>query len=196
MPEMNEVVKLEVIKLPKLFIVGKEFSYSHEALDNGDNRLPAFWEECIEGNIFTNLESQEDFIYNNSHTGVFFDWYLGDGNFTYIVGMLMKDGFTIPNGYVARELAETEAALLWVKCKELKETRAIPFESTNKAIKNIGRDFSKMKWCIDLYDAFRSTTPDENGYVILDCYIPLDQETQNNLLCRKNDRKCSFLLFY
>ena len=173
-PDMNEILKLEVITLPKLYIVGKQICYNNEALDNGDNRLPAFWEKCIEENIFAYLESQKDYIYSNSHTGVFIDWYLGDGNFTYIVGMLMKDGFTVPSGYVARELAESEVALLWVKCKELKETRTVPFESTSKAIKKIGRDFTKMKWCIDLYDALRSTTPDENGYVILDCYIPLD----------------------
>jgi len=174
MLEMNEVVKLEVIKLPKLFIVGKEFNYSHVALDDGDNRLPTFWEKCIKDNIFTPLESQSDYIYNKSYAGVFLDWYLDDDNFTYIIGMLMKYGVTIPDGYAVRELDESEVAWLWVKSKELMDTRAVPFESTNIAIKKIGRDFSKMKWCIDLYDSTRSTTPDENGYVILDCYIPLD----------------------
>ena len=172
--DMNEVVKLEVIKLPKLYIVGKEIRYSHVALDNGDNRLPAFWEKCIKDNVFAPLEAQTDSIYINSHASVFLDWYLGDDDFTYIVGMLMKDGAAIPDGYVVRELAETDAALCWVKCKELAATRAVPFESTAEAIKKIGRDFSGMRWCIDLYDRLRSETPDENGYVILDCYIPLD----------------------
>lgn len=174
MAEINEVVKLEVIKLPKLYIVGKEIRYSDKALNNCDNRLPAFWEKCIKADAFAPLESQTDYIYNNSHAGVFIDWYLGDGGFSHIVGMLMKDGAVVPDGYIVRELAETEVALCWVKCKALTETRSVPFESTEKAIKNIGRDFSGMKWCIDLYDRSRSTTPDENGYVILDCYIPLD----------------------
>jgi len=171
---MNEVVKLEVIKLPKIYIIGKEIRYSYDALDNGDNRLPSFWDKCIKENVFAPLESQAEYIFNNSHAGVFLDWHLGDRDFTYIVGMLMKNGSTVPKGYIIRELAETEAALCWVKCKALMETRAVPFESTEKAIKKIGREFSKMKWCIDLYDRLRSTTLDENGYVILDCYIPLD----------------------
>jgi len=174
MNNKNDVVKIEVIKLPKLFIVGKKICYADEALNKGDNRLPAFWDKCIKENSFAPLESQKEYVYNPSPVGVFTDWYLGDGNFTYIVGMLMKDGVTVPDGYICRELAETEAALLWVKCKAITETRAVPFESTSSAIKSIGRDFSKMKWCIDLYDDTRSTIPDENGYVILDCYIPLD----------------------
>ena len=174
MAEMNEVVKLEVIKMPRLYIVGKEIRYSYEALDNGDNRLPDFWRKCIEEDVFAPLELQKNYVYDTSHASVFIDWYLGDSNFTYIVGILMKEGASIPDGYIVRELAETEAALLWVKCKALPETRVVPFESTDKAIKKIGRDFSGMKWCIDLYDRLRSTTPDENDYVILDCYIPLN----------------------
>jgi predicted transcriptional regulator YdeE len=172
--EINEVVKIEVKKFPKLYIIGKQIRYSFDALDKGDNRLPAFWDKCINENIFAPLESQIGNIYDISYAGVFLDWYLGDSDFTYIVGMLMEDGTVIPDGYIVRELAETEVALCWVKCKELAKTRVVSFESTDKAIKKIGRDFSRMKWCIDLYDFTRSMTPDENGYVILDCYIPLD----------------------
>ena len=171
---MNDIVKIEVIRLPKIFIVGKEIRYSDEALNNGDNRLPRFWDECYKENIFAPLESQAKYIYDVSHAGVFIDWYLGDGDFSYIVGMLMKEGATAPAGYVIRELEETDAALIWIKCKSPTETRAVNFDSTDAAIKKIGRDYSKMKWCIDLYHSQRSTIPDENGYAIIDCYIPLD----------------------
>jgi len=171
---MYEVIKLEVLKLPKLIAVGKKFRYSYEALDNGDNRLPGFWNMCYEDNAFAPLESQMEYIYNSSHAGIFFDWHSGDSNFSYIVGMLMSEGASIPEGYTAYELAETEIALCWVKCKSLAETRAVPFESTAKAIKDINRSCAGMKWCIDLYHHSRSTIPDNNDEVILDCYIPLD----------------------
>jgi predicted transcriptional regulator YdeE len=171
---MDDLVKFEVIKLPKVLIVGKEIRYSDEALNNGDNRLPGFWDRCYQENIFAPLESQTEHIFDNSYAGVFLDWYLGDGDFSYIVGMLMKEGATVPAGYFARELAETEVALIWIKCKSITETRTVPFESTAKAIKEAGRNCANMKWCIDLYHPIRSTTPDENGNVILDCYIPLD----------------------
>jgi len=170
----DEVVRLEVVKLPTLYIVGKAIRYSDEALNNGDNRLPAFWDKCLQDNVFAPLAAQSEYIFLNSYAGVFLDWDLGDGNFTYIVGMLMKYGAVVPDGYVTRELAATDTAWCWVKCKDLAATRAVPFEATAHAIEQIGRDFSAMKWCIDLYDRSRSTTPDENGYVILDCYIPLN----------------------
>jgi hypothetical protein len=73
-----------------------------------------------------------------------------------------------------RELAETDAALCWIKSKSLSETRAVPFDSAAKAIREIGRSCVNMKWCIDLYHQSRYAVPDKNGYVILDCYIPLD----------------------
>jgi len=171
---MEDLVKFEIIKLPSIYIVGKEIRYSDAALNNGDNRLPGFWEMCYKENAFAPLEAQTEYVLNHSHAGVFLDWYLGDGDFSYIVGMLMKEGVTIPEGYAARELAETDAALCWVKSKSLTETRAVPFESTAKAIKENGRSCANMKWCIDLYHRSRSVIPDENGEVILDCYIPLD----------------------
>ncbi len=171
---MNEVVRLEIIRMPTVYIMGKEIRYSDEALNSGDNRLPEFWDKCCKEGIFAPLTSQLDCIYDSSPVGVFLDWYLGDGNFSYIVGMLMKENAVLPDGYVVRRLEETDAALCWVKCQSITDTRTVPFESTAKAISEAGRSCGNMKWCIDLYNSERSVTPDENGYVILDCYIPLD----------------------
>jgi len=171
---VNDLFKFEVIKLPKLIAVGKKFRYSYEALDSGDNRLPAFWDECYQENIFAPLEAQTEYVYNSSHAGVFFDWHLGDSNFSYIIGLLMKEGAAVPEGYSLYEIAETDTALCWVKSKSLMETRAVPWGSTEKAIQESGRSCANMKWCADVFHHSRSTTPDANGEVILDCYIPLD----------------------
>ncbi len=171
---MDDLVRFEIIRLPKCFIVGRGYRYSYDALDNGDNRLPAFWNECYKDAVFAPLESQTEYIYDDSHVGVFIDWHLGDNNFTYIIGLLMKEGAVVPSGYVIRELEETDAAFCMVKCKNLTETRAVPFGSAAKKIAQINRSCAGMRWCIDLYHKTRSTVPDENGCVILDCYIPLD----------------------
>ena len=171
---MNDIVKIEVIKLPKIIAVGKKFRYSHVALDNGDNRLPGFWDKCYKENIFAPLESQTEHIFDSSHAGVFFDWHLGDDNFSYIVGLLMKEGVVVPEGYSIYEIAETDVVLCWLKSKSLTETRAVPFESTAKAIKENNRSCANMKWCADIFHPLRSAIPDENGDVILDCYVPLD----------------------
>jgi len=171
---MDDLVKLEVITLPKIIAVGKKFRYSYDALDNGDNRLPCFWDECYQENIFASLEAQIEHIYDISHAGVFFDWHLGDSNFSYIIGLLMKEGATIPQGYSAYEITETDVAWCWVKSKSLMETRAVSWGSTAKAINENSRSCTNMKWCADLFHPSRSTMPDANGEMILDCYIPLD----------------------
>ena len=171
---MNEFVRFDVIKLPKLWIIGKELRYSDAALNHGDNRLPDFWNKCYQEHIFDPLEAQTEYHFEASHAGVFLDWYLGDGDFSYVVGMLMKEGARVPAGYFARALPETDVALCWLKCKSITETRTIPFESTAEAIAKIGRSCANMKWCADLYHSTRSTIPDENGDVIIECYIPLD----------------------
>jgi predicted transcriptional regulator YdeE len=171
---LNEVVKIEVVKMPKIYIVGKEIRYSYEALEKGDNRLPAFWDKCYKENIFAPLEMQINCVYDASHAGVFLDWHNSEKNFTYIVGILMKEDIIVPEGYIKRELPESEVALCWVKCKSIAKTRVVPFETTAEAIKKIGRSHSNMKWCIDLFHNIRSLMPDKNGDVLLDCYIPLD----------------------
>lgn len=171
---MDDLVKFELIKLPMIYVAGKELRYSDKALNEGDNPLPGFWNKCLEEDIFAPLALQTEKVFNNSPVGVFTDWYLGDGDFTYIVGLLMKEGATVPPGYSSRKLEATEAALCQVKCKSLSDTRTASFESAAKAITQSGRSFANMKWCIDLYHHERSALQDENGYVILDCYIPIE----------------------
>lgn len=171
---MDDIVKFEVIRLPKVCVVGRELRYSDKALNEGDNPLPAFWKTCCEENIFAPLASQTEYVFNEAPVGFFSDWYLGDGNFSYIVGLLMKAGAAVPPGYVLRELEEARVAWCQVKCKALSDTRAAPFESTAKAIEDSGHSFANMKWCIDLYHPVRSTVQDENGDVILDCYVPVE----------------------
>lgn len=171
---MDEIVKFEIIELPKIYIVGKQLRYSDKALNGGDNRLPRFWDKCCEDRIFAPLALQPEYVFDSSPAGVFLDWDLGDGDFSYIVGLLMKEGVAVPMGYVSRELERTRAAWCQVKCKALADTRCAPFESTANAIKESGHDCSRMKWCIDLYHSIRSTVPDEKGNVILDCYIPVE----------------------
>lgn len=171
---MEELVRYEVISLPRLLVVGKALRYSDKALNTGDNRLPGFWNSCYNENLFAPLEAQESFIFNCAHAGVFIDWDLGDGDFTYIVGILMRQGVIIPSGYIAKELEECEVLYCWIKSQTLMQTRTASFDPIAEAIAKLGRSCANMRWCADLYHPVRSLTPDEEGKVILDCYVPLD----------------------
>ncbi|WP_024833748.1 GyrI-like domain-containing protein [Ruminiclostridium josui] len=171
---MSELIKFEVKRLPGVKIVGKELRYNMEALMKGDNRIPDFWDKCFADGIFSLLEDQTDFIFDSSYVGVMLDWDKGDGDFSYIVGMLMKDGVSVPEGYYHKDLEETDVAIGWIKGKNTADVCSSAHPLTEQAIKEKGYKCDNMKWCMELYNCPRYTTPDENGHIVLDYYIPIN----------------------
>lgn len=171
---MGELIKFNLKKLPSLKLVGKELRYNMEAHMKGDNRIPTFWEKCFADGIFSLLEKQVDLVYDNSYVGVMLDWDKGDGDFSYIVGMLMKDDAFVPEGYVCRDIEETDVAIGWIKGKNTADVCSAAHPLTEKAIKENGYKCDQMKWCMELYNCPRFSQPDENGDIILDYYIPVD----------------------
>ena len=170
---MGELIKFDVKRLPKLMLVGKELRYNMEAHMKGDNRMPAFWDKCFVDEIFSLLEKQTDFVYDNAYVGVMIDWDKGDGDFSYIVGMLMKEGVSVPNGYYNRDIEETDVAIGWIKGKNVADVCSSAHSQTEQALKEKGYRCDKMKWCMELYNCPRFTTPDGDGNIILDYYIPI-----------------------
>lgn len=173
---MGEIIKFEVKRLPSLKLVGKEFRYNMEVHMKGDNRIPDFWDKCFADKTFLSLEKQADFVYDNAYVGVMLDWDKGDGDFSYIVGMLMKDGVSVPDGYFCRDIDETDVMIGWIKGKNTADVCSTAHPQTEQALKENGYKCDKMKWCMELYNCSRFTTPDENGDIILDYYIPVDAD--------------------
>lgn len=171
---MAKLIKFEVKQLPKIYLVGKELRYDMEVHMKGDNRIPAFWEKCFAENIFSTLEKQSDYVYDTAYVGVMIDWDKGDGNFSYICGMLFKEGIPAPEGFVLREIAAGKVGLSWIKGKDTADVCSNAHVLTEQAIKDAGFPYDKIKWCMELYNCPRFTTPDENGEIILDYYIPCE----------------------
>lgn len=171
---MGELIKFEVKRLPSLKVLGKELRYNMEKHMKGDNRIPNFWDKCFADKTFSLLEKQTDFVYDNAYVGVMLDWDKGDGDFSYIVGMLMKDGVSVPDGYICRDIEETDVVIGWIKGKNTSDVCSTAHSQTEQALKENGYKCDKMKWCMELYNCPRFTTPDENGDIILDYYIPVD----------------------
>ncbi len=171
---MAELIKFEVVNLPKLYVIGKELRYNMEAHMKGDNRIGPFWGKCFEEKIFSTLEQQGDFIYDNAYVGIMLDWDKGDGDFSYICGMLFNEGATVPEGFVIREIKETKAALSWIKGKDTADVCMNAHPITEQAIRDNGLSTENMSWCMELYNCPRYTTPDQDGNITLDYYIPVN----------------------
>jgi predicted transcriptional regulator YdeE len=145
-----------------------------EKLMQGDNRLGALWDKCFAENTFAALESQVEHVFDPSYVGFMTDWDLGDGDFSYIVGMMMKDGAQIPDGYIVKKLPACKAGVGWIRGDDVRDVCSNAHEQTTSALKGHGRQCETMRWCMELYNCPRFTTPDENGKITLDYYIPLD----------------------
>lgn len=170
---MAEFIQLEVIDIPTLIVVGKEIRYSMEALMQGDNRLGALWDVCFSGNVFESLEMQPKYVYDSAYVGAMLDWDKGDGDFTYICGMLMREGAQIPEGYASHKLTATKVAVGWIRGTGVEDVCSSAHEQTEQALKEKGYDCNGMAWCMEVYNCPRFTVPDENGHIILDYYIPI-----------------------
>lgn len=170
---MAEFLQLEVNDLPTVVVVGKEIRYSMEALMQGDNRLGALWDTCFSSNIFAPLEAQPDYVYDSAYVGAMLDWDKGDGDFTYICGIMMREGVQVPEGYACHKLDATKIAVGWIRGTDVSDVCSNAHEQTELALKEKGYDCSNMEWCMEVYNCPRFTVPDESGRIILDYYIPI-----------------------
>ena len=171
---MAELVHFEVKDFPETTLIGKELRYSMELLMKGDNRIPAFWDACFADGTFIRLEAQKDFVLDGSYVGAMQDWDKGDGDFSYICGMLMKSGAAVPEGCISRVLPASRIAVGWIKGKDTPDVSSVAHALTEGRLKEEGFTNEKMAWCMEVYTCPRFTTPDADGNIILDYYIPLD----------------------
>ena len=171
---MGKLVKFDIRDMPDILLVGKDIRHSMAEQMKGNNPLPGFWDKCFTEDVFKALEAQANYVFDDAYVGVMADWATGDGCFSYIVGMLMKPGAQVPSGYICRELKAEKVGIGWIQGKDVSDVCSNAHELTEQRLKSDGHSCANMAWCMELYNCPRFTTPDENGEIILDYYIPLD----------------------
>lgn len=165
---MAEVVKFEIVDLPRLYLVGKEVRYHVETPMKDPNRIPSFWQQCFADGTFSTLETQSHLLYDHAYVGLLIDYDLCWGGFSYLCGMLFKEGVTVPEGFSIREIGGEK--LGWCRIKgKVPEIYANPHTLTEKAIQDAGHTPNGWVWKMELHGQH----PDENGDVVLDFVIPL-----------------------
>ncbi|MFV0399442.1 MAG: GyrI-like domain-containing protein [Oscillospiraceae bacterium] len=172
---MAELVKFEIKEFPNLILAGKEIRHDNEAQMNGDNPLPAFWDKCFGDGTLTTLEGLGDQVFDDAYVGIMRDWLRGDGMFSYVVGMFLKEGAELPEGFVGYLIPAGPVAVGWIQGNDTMDVCSVAHEFTEKALREQGRTCNNMTWCGEVYGCPRYTEPDENGKIILDYYIPLDK---------------------
>lgn len=176
---MARVFKFEIADMPKVYLVGKESKHNIQTHMQGDNRIPAFWDKCLADGTFKELEKQAEFLYEPGYVGSSINWEMGYGKFYYVCGMLFKEGVTVPEGYVMHEIGAVKAAKCWIKGKDSADVHSNAHTLTMQAIRKQKLCPNQLKWSMELNNGQRFSTPDENGEIILDYYIPLAQSFEN-----------------
>ena len=163
--------KKEIIRLPKSILIGKKVTYpiakQGKSIEEGGNPpLTFLWQECSKDGTFDYLDNQKDSICLEAHLGFYFDINKNeDGTFSYIVGVLMKDGTTIPNGFDCYEVPPSEFAACWYKYKDEDDIWSVAHSTVEKFMEEQGYEGTGM--CSELYAFADEAYKNESGYNIL-----------------------------
>ncbi len=165
---MSKLIQLEIKSLGEWCVVGKEIKVQMGM----ENPIPAFWDKCFADGTFRALEELDDFVLCTDYVGFMCDFQGVDNTFTYICGMMMKPGCPVPDGFVSYPVASSSAAVGWIQGDSTKDVCMTAHEHTAKALEEKGYTNEGFTWSMELYNCPRFTTPDAQGQIILDYYIP------------------------
>ena len=169
---MAKLIQLEIKELGEWCVAGKPIQSQLGMV----NPIPAFWDTCFADGTFAKLEALGEQVLCPDYVGFMTDWVGGDGPFTYIVGMMMKPGLSLPQegyeGFVSRSVAASTAAIGYIQGDSTPDVCMNAHELTSAALEEKGFILGGSDWCMELYNCPRFTTPDENGQIILDYYAP------------------------
>ena len=168
---MATLVNLSFTDFGPARVIGKEIKVS----TSGEyNPIPQFWMKCFEDGTFQVLEAMSAYILEPSYVGWEGEYDPSTGEFSYIVGMIMKPDTPVPYGFVSRDLPACKMAIGWVKGKE-PEIYTEGINLTAKAMGEKGYEYDDAEgYMIEVYTYERFVMPQERGEdeVILDLYIP------------------------
>jgi len=110
----------------------------------------------------------------DEYVGFFKGYNDDDDTFNYVVGMFMKQGVPIPDGYVGYDVPRQTTAKAWIEGEE-NDIYNNAYLLTTEALKKLGyeTDWSGYYWC-EVYTDQRFGIPKSKGekHLILDIYMP------------------------
>ena len=163
------LVNFQVIEQPEVCVVGKLIHLNQVDFSAGAK----LWEQCFADGTFATLEALKEYIHEDAYVGYMDEYNPTSGEFNYLCGMIMKPGVPVPEGFTARTLPATKIGVAWIKGKQgqVSEICTAAYNLTPAAIVQKGMKMAG-NWTMEVYTCPRFTTPDENGDIIIDFYMP------------------------
>lgn len=173
---MAEIINTYRQNMPASRFIGRK--YGDEDRVNGS--FGAKWDEWHQNNWFADIENAQGY-----NTGFFEDAgaYIGlmrykNGEpFQYWIGIFAPEGTAVPTGCQYIDLPASKIGVCWIRGSEpdIYAKDDLVIEAFHKNGITPMTDADGAFWFFERYNCPRFTTPDENGYVILDhCYYIAD----------------------
>ncbi|GHV38757.1 hypothetical protein FACS189490_01210 [Clostridia bacterium] len=173
-----KLVKSQKEHFPSAVLIGKEYGES----DRENGGFGAKWMEWFQKGYFAELDKLNETDIGGGDFG--FMTVGGDGEFKYWIGRLYSPETSVPNGYSAIDLPESDTFISWVYGSE--KTGEIFGETVHYAVITALGDAGyeiredcfpnapSLAYCFERYVCPRYTTPDAEGNVILDYGFYID----------------------
>jgi AraC family transcriptional regulator len=189
-----DVPKLPVLKKNKQYVSGgivmepkmvkkeaiKIAGFALKTTANGGQNnieIPKFWQECLADGRCKKLHG-EKFLKSNAEFGACFPENPENGEFVYVIGVEVKDGYEIPNGYHVCTIPEALYAVFSSppadEANFSKEIQGTWKYIHSEWFPNSGYEFACGKVDFELYDEHNMG---ETGN-ICDIYIPVVKKTK------------------
>lgn len=171
---MAEIVKSERLEFPALRLIGRRYTEA----DRKNGTFGEKWGEWFEKGLFAPLEAlprpEDGAAFDNSYIGAM---RMADGAFEYWIGMFFPEDREAPEGYEQADLPAGSCALLWIRGRE-STGEIYGMEAVRLCYDELERRGWREResgWHFERYNCPRFTAPDEDGNVILDYGIYLNQ---------------------
>ena len=172
--EIPFLFKKEILHLPKSLLVGKKVTYpmakqGMKEEDGGNPPLSRLWGQCKKDGTFEYLERQKNSVSLEGHVGLYCDINKNnDGNFSYIVGVLMKAGTAVPEGFASRDVPESDVAVCWYRYKDGEDIWSVAHGTVVKYMEEQGYiGLPEAGWCSEFYPFGDEEYKARTGYNLL-----------------------------
>ena len=169
---MPELVHFQTIEIPDLLAVGKNIRVR---LDGDLAILGELWGRSFKDGTFATLEALAGFVHDPAYVGFMNGYDPATNEMNYLVGMLLKPGAPVPEGFTAFSVPAAKVGVAWVKGKQdqVKELCQAAHGLTDQKIREAGLK-TQWRWGMEVYTRERFNTPDAGGNVIVDYWLPCE----------------------
>ena len=170
--EIPFLFKKQIIHLSDSLLIGRKVTYPIAAQgipeeEGGNPPLSLLWDRCTNDGTFDYLQGQKDTLQMDAFMGLYADINVNnDGQFSYIVGALMKTDAEVPAGFAACEVPASDVAVCWYQYRDDDDIWSVAHNTVEKYMDEQGYEgLPENGWCSELYP-FDMPNPDD-GYHIL-----------------------------